>query len=360
VVIQDYFVNTKLERGISRFCIIIRCVCTKFVVFVYSLVFFCGFVLFLYDKFHLQGDDAMRKILKVKNVSDYSEYLGHTDTHPLISVIDYSEVSPIRHSLNSYDVYGLFLRDDVSVDLTYGFGQYDYKQGTLICVAPGQIGGKEDNGERVDIKGWAMLFHPDLLRGSRLEQEIKNFTFFDYHVSEALHMSETEHWILVSLMKHVSDELKSGKDDYQNAIVVSYIEVILNYCRRFYDRQFRTRCIVNNDLLKKFRSLLQDYFKKEKQLVYGIPSVQYCADKMCMSANYFGDLVRKTTGDTASHYIRHFVVQLAKDLLSAGESIAQTAYSLGFDYPQHLSRSFKKDTGISPKEYVSGVKSKRG
>lgn len=302
----------------------------------------------------------MTKVLKVRNVSDYSSYLGQRDTHPLISVIDYSKVSPIRHSLNSYSVYGLFLRDDVSVSLTYGFGKYDYKKGTLICVAPGQIGGKEDNGETVDIKGWALLFHPDLLHGTHLEQTIRECSFFDYRVNEALHMSDEEHDTLMELMKHIYNELKNYRDAYQDAIILGYLDALLNYCRRFYDRQFMTRKLENTDLLKKFNCLLHDYFEAGRQLTQGIPTVQHCAEQLCMSANYFGDLIKKTTGDTASHYIRSYVIQQAKNHIAAGESIAQTAYALGYEYPQHLSRMFKRHTGMSPKDYVISLKHRNG
>lgn len=302
----------------------------------------------------------MTKVLKVRNVSDYSSYLGQRDTHPLISVIDYSKVSPIRHSLNSYSVYGLFLRDDVSVSLTYGFGKYDYKKGTLICVAPGQIGGKEDNGETVDIKGWALLFHPDLLHGTHLEQTIRECSFFDYRVNEALHMSDEEHDTLMELMKHIYNELKNYRDAYQDAIILGYLDALLNYCRRFYDRQFMTRKLENTDLLKKFNCLLHDYFEAGRQLTQGIPTVQHCAEQLCMSANYFGDLIKKTTGDTASHYIRSYVIQQAKNHIAAGESIAQTAYALDYEYPQHLSRMFKRHTGMSPKDYVISLKHRNG
>lgn len=296
----------------------------------------------------------MSKLLKVKNVSDYSEYLGHKDAHPLISVIDYSEVSPVRHCLCNYSVYGLFLRDDVAVDLTYGFGKYDYKEGTLICVAPGQIGGKEENGQLVDIKGWALLFHPDLLHGTHLEQTIKEYTFFDYSINEALHMSDEEHETIVSLMRQIRDEIENNRrDDFQDTIIVAYLEVLLNYCRRFYNRQFLTRKIENTDLLKKFRSLLCAYYDDRKQLSLGLPTVQYCADKLCVSANYFGDLIKKSTGDTASHYIRSYIIQQAKNLLASGESINQAAYELGFEYPQHFSRTFKKFTGMTPKVYIN-------
>lgn len=293
----------------------------------------------------------MAKILHVRNVADYSRWLGHADRHPLISVIDYSEVSPIRHSLNNYSVYGIFLRDDDLVDLTYGCGKYDYRKGTLICVAPGQIGGKEDNGERVDIKGWAVLFHPDLLHGSALEKDIRKYSFFDYRINEALHMTGEEHDILVSLMRQMKNELENGRDDFQNSILTGYLGLILRFCSRFYQRQFMTRKLANTDMLKRFDALLRDYYENGLQMRQGIPGVQYCADKLCMSTNYFGDLIKKMTGDTARDYIRNFVVQQSKNMLAAGKSVSQTAYDMGFDYPQHFSRMFKNSTGMTPKEY---------
>ena len=149
----------------------------------------------------------MSKILKIRNVGDYSQWVGHTDTHPLVSVIDYAEVSPVRHCLNNYSVYGIFFHDEANIDLAYGCGKYDYKEGTVICVAPGQIGGKEDNGELVNLTGWALLFHPDLLQGTALEKHIREYSFFDYRVNEALHMTDEEHDILVSLMRQIKDEL---------------------------------------------------------------------------------------------------------------------------------------------------------
>ena len=297
----------------------------------------------------------MSKILKVRNVSDYSEYVGHKDTHPLVSVIDYSEVTPIRNSLCSYSVFGLFLMDDNRIDLKYGLGKYDYKEGTLICVSPGQLGGKEENGELVDIKGWALLFHPDFLHGTHLEHTIKEYTFFDYSVNEALHMSTEEHDTLVSLMRQIKGELSGGRDEFQDSIVLGYIETLLNYCRRFYSRQFLTRKLENTDLLQRFNTLLYDYFNIGKQLSLGLPTVQYFADKLCLSSNYFSDLIKKTTGATASNHIRNHLIQQIKNHLASGESIAQTAYALGFEYPQHLSRMFKKHTGMSPKDYISNL-----
>lgn len=293
----------------------------------------------------------MSKILKVRSVDDYGSYLGCPARHPLVCVIDYAEVSPIRHSLNNYGVYALFLRDDVGVELDYGCGRYDYNKGTLLCVAPGQVGGKEDNGERVSITGWALLFHPDLLRGTPLEKRIRDYSFFDYRVNEALHMSDREHDILVSLMRRMREELDNERDAQQDAILVGYIGLVLNFCQRFYNRQFQSREAENSDILVRFNRLLADYYEQQLQLKLGLPSVQYCADRLCLSPNYFGDVVKRTTGDTASNHIRRFVIRLAKNGLSAGESVAQVADRLGFEYPQHFSRMFRRQEGITPSEY---------
>lgn len=302
----------------------------------------------------------MSNIYKVRNTGDYSRYLGQTDRHPLVSVIDYTEVSPIRHSLNNYSVYGMFMHEHLPVELTYGCGKYDYTSGTLICVAPGQIGGKEDNGERIDLDGWALLFHPDLLRGTPIEKTIKECTFFDYRINEALHMTDEERDIFVSLMRQIKRELTNDRDDFQDRIIVEYIGLLLNYCMRFYNRQFITRKLGNSDILMKFNSLLHDYFRDKKQLTMGLPTIQYCADKLCMSSNYFGDLVKKATGDSAGTHIRQYVIQQAKNELATGATIAQVAYTLGFEYPEHLSRMFKKQTGMTPTEYCTSIQKKLG
>lgn len=301
----------------------------------------------------------MNKILKVRNVGDYSRWVGHTDRHPLVSVIDYAEVSPVRHSLNNYSIYGIFFHDEAEIDLAYGCGKYDYKKGTVICVAPGQIGGKEDNGEWVMLTGWALLFHPDLLHSTPLEKTIKNYSFFDYRVNEALHMTDEEHGILTSLMRQIRDELQKRHDELQDSIIVGYIELVLNFCQRFYNRQFITRKLDNSDMLMKFDRLLHDYFDGNMQLTLGLPTVQYCADKLCMSSNYFGDMVKRMTSDTASNYIRHYIIQRAKNELATGESIARVAYGLGFEYPQHLSRMFKKLTGMTPSEYCVSIQKRK-
>ena len=298
----------------------------------------------------------MSKILKVSNVGDYIRYVGEQEQHPLVGIIDYAALSPVRHSLNNYGVYGVFMHEHLSVDLTYGCGKYDYRNGgTVICVAPGQIGGKEDNGERIDLDGWALLFHPDFLHGTSLEKEMRSFSFFDYNVNEALHTSSEEFEILASFMRRIKQELEGNRDGMQDAIIVDYISLLLNYCKRFYERQFLTRKIANADALQRFHAVLEAYYAQENPFQSGLPTVAYCADQLCMSAGYLGDLVRRHTGDTAINYIHRFILQKAKSLLSAGKTITEVAYDLGFAYPQHLSRLFKKKEGLSPSEYVNRI-----
>ena len=215
----------------------------------------------------------MSKILKINTPSDYNAWVGKPDSHKLISVIDYSEVSPVRYSLNQYDVYGLFLQGkEMDMDLVYGTGKYDYSEGTLICVAPGQLGGKEDTGELFNLSGWAVLFHPDLLQGTGLENEIKNFSFFDYRINEALHMSEEERDVIVSIIRQLDNELKFPSDEMQNRIIAGFINLILRYAQRFYNRQFISRTIVNNNILSRFEESLKQHFNDDTKLAGGVPT----------------------------------------------------------------------------------------
>ena len=299
-----------------------------------------------------QSSAHMAKILKVNRPSDFSSYHGVYDRHPLITVIDFSEISPIRHSLNRYEVYGVFVQENNDLDLTYGCGRYDYRDGSLICVAPGQIGGKEDNGERASIGGWALLFHPDLIHGTQLEKDIRHYSFFDYSVNEALHMNEIEREIVVSIIKRIKSEVDNPRDEIQDDIVISYISLLLKYCQRFYNRQFITRKLSNNDVLSRFDSFLKGYFAEGLQASKGLPTVGVCADHLCMSVNYFSDLIKKMTGESPGRMIRQFVVRQIKNELASGLTVAEVAYKLGFEYPAHLSRMFKKETGLTPTDYI--------
>lgn len=296
----------------------------------------------------------MSKIVKIKEVNDYIKAIGGTvSKHPLVGVVDFSELSSVPHSLNNYEVYGVFMHQHLSVDLTYGCGKYDYQNGgTIICVAPGQIGGKEDNGERIQLEGWALLFQPSLLTKTLLDNKMSQYTFFDYSINEALHTTPEEYQMLEEIMKHIKKEINGHRDNSQDTIITDYISLLLSYCNRFYNRQFVTRKIENADILHKFQLILDDYYKRKKQIQLGLPSVRYCADLLCLSPGYLGDLVRKHTGDSAIDFIHQFILQKAKSELLSGKRISQTSYELGFDYPGHFSRLFKKIEGISPSSYI--------
>lgn len=298
----------------------------------------------------------MKKILKVNTPGDYSSYVGAESRHPLVAVVDFEKLSPIPSSLNDYGVYGLFMHSEVRSDLTYGSGSYAPGNGSLICVAPGQIGGREDCGELIDIDGWALLFHPDLLVGSSLEKGIREFTFFDYSSNEALFMEEAERETLTAIVRSIQDEIENGPNDNDTkGIIVGHINAMLHYCKRFYNRQFRTIRTGADDILVRFSRLINEYFENGQQLVSGIPGVQYFADKMCMSPSYFSDMLKKTTGESAGNFIRNHIIRMAKNRLVATGNVSQVAYDLGFDYPQHFSRMFKNHTGITPKQYINGI-----
>lgn len=197
-----------------------------------------------------------------------------------------------------------------------------------------------------------MLFHPDLIHGTQLEKEIRHYSFFDYSVNEALHMNETEHGIVIAIFKRIKSELENPHDDLQNDIIVSYISLLLKYCQRFYSRQFITRKLSNNDVLSRFDSFLKEYFAEGLQTANGLPTVSACAEHLCMSTNYFSDLIKKMTGESPGHLIRQFIIRQIKNELASGLTVAEAAYKLGFEYPAHLSRMFKKETGMTPTGYI--------
>lgn len=297
----------------------------------------------------------MKEILKVNRPADYMSYVGEVCHHPLVGVVDFEKVSPIPSSLNSYGVYGLFMHSKVRSDLSYGRGGFGNASGSLICVAPGQIGGREDRGELIDIDGWALLFHPQLIVGSHLEKEMASFSFFDYSANEALFLDDSERDLFVTLMKRIQEETLRPSDSEQNAIIIGYISVMLHICNRAYTRQFRQIRKTSDDILVKLSALLNEYFDSERQLTEGIPGVRYFADKLCMSPNYFSDIIKKTTGENAGNFIREHIIRLAKNRLMATGNISRVAYSLGFEYSQHFSRMFKKHTGMTPSQYLASL-----
>lgn len=297
----------------------------------------------------------MPKILKLNTPGDYLSYVGGESRHPLVGVVEFDKVSPIASSLNHYGVYALFMHSRIRDDMQYGRGSFGHLSGSLICVAPGQIGGREDAGDMIDLDGWAILFHPDLLVGTPLEKGIRKFSFFDYSVNEAVFLEIDEKERLATLMKSIRDEICHPADSDQNAIIVSYISVMLHICNRTYVRQFHQIRRTSDDILVRLSSLLNEYYDNGLQLKYGVPGVQYFADKLCMTANYFSDLLKKSTGENASNFIRDHIIRIAKNRLLSTETVSQVAYDMGFDYPQHFSRMFKKHTGMSPVQYIASL-----
>lgn len=299
----------------------------------------------------------MEEIQNLDHTYMYEKLVQHETMHPLISVIDFSKTPPVPASEPfeikvRYGYYAVFLKQVICGDLKYGKNTYDYQEGTLVFVAPGQVVGISRDGKPKQLKGWALLFHPDLLHGTQLGKRMQDYSFFSYEINEALHMSEQEQKIIVDCFHKIQGELNHSIDKHSKTLIVSNIELLLNYCVRFYDRQFITRGDVNKDILTRFEKLVNGYLHSEQPQIIGLPSVGYCADKLNLSSNYFGDLIKKETGKSAQEYIQLKVINTAKERLhDLSKSITDVAYELGFKYPQHFTRMFKNQTGYSPQEY---------
>lgn len=293
-----------------------------------------------------------KTLLNIETVTEYGDMLGVETLHPQVSVIDLSKARPMRHMRHTFSFYVVFLKDEKNCDLLYGRQRYDYQKGSVVCLAPGQVIGIEDTGEEFQPQGYALCFHPDFIRGTNLGRSIKEYSFFSYEVNEALHLSERERITFIDCLMKIQEELQHSIDRLSRRLITNNIELLLNYCLRFYERQFITRQDVNRDILARFEVLLDNYFAGEDVLQKGLPTVKYCASELCLSTNYFGDLIKKETGKTALEWIQSKIIDIAKEqLLIPTSSISQVAYGLGFQYPQHFTRVFKKLTGITPHEY---------
>ena len=262
-------------------------------------------------------------------------------------------MKPLRHARKLYGFYAIFLKDVKCGELRYGRQYYDYQDGTLIFVAPGQVFGAEDNGEVFQPTGYLLMFHPDLLRNTLLGKlMMKDYTFFSYETNEALHLSSEERQVVMDCLHKIQYELQHPIDKHSKGLIVDSIKMFLDYCTRFYDRQFITRDNVNKDVLVRFEALLEDYFMKGRAEKTGLPTVQYIANELNLSANYLSDLLRKETGSTALRYIHDKVIDVAKtQIVSTDKTISEIAYLLGFQYSQHFTRLFKKEVGCTPNEY---------
>ena len=294
----------------------------------------------------------MENVLKLDRVEQYNDLVHYPTLHPLVSVIDFSQCPLCERVRFCVGFYTVFLKDVKCGDIQYGRRTYDYQEGTLVFLAPGQCVGFDNRGVKFQPKGWALLFHPDLIRGTSLGRNIGRYTFFSYESYEALHLSEQERHVVIDCLQNIAGELQHAIDKHSRTLIVSNIELLLNYSVRFYERQFTTRSDVNKDALSGFERLLNDYFRDDAPQRDGVPSVRWCAEQLHLSANYFGDLVKKETGKSAQEYIQLKVIDIAKErMFDTTKSISEIAYELGFRYPQHFTRLFKKCVGQSPNEY---------
>lgn len=296
-------------------------------------------------------------IYKVETINQLHEIGGlEKPRHPLLSVIDYSKID-VEDGPES----GSFMCSFYSVNFKkhcsflYGRQKFDHGEGTLHCTAPEQLITFDRTKEAGSTEGWGLYFHPELIRNSALGDKIKEYGFFTYSENEALHLSDQEKNTLIAILKQLKKEYHTNIDHYSNDLIISNIELLLNYCKRFYGRQFITRTNQNKDILSRFETFISSYFNSDDLKTKGIPSVKYCAERMNLSPNYFSDLLRSETGKTTQDHIHHYLLDKAKNLLVNSDlSISEIAYELGFEYSQNFSKLFKKKTGLSPTLYRAG------
>jgi len=293
--------------------------------------------------------DNMRRF---ETIGQYNAFNNNETLHPLVSVVNLSKANPRSGSKMYFGFYTIFLKDVKCGDMVYGRHMYDYQEGTLVFLAPGQVAGINSNGETYQPKGYALIFQADLIHGTTLGKHIQDYSFFGYQSNEALHLSERERKIIFDCFSKIEYELEHAVDKHSKRLIVSNIELFLDYCVRFYDRQFITRDNVHKGTLEKFEHLLNDYFHSDKPQTIGLPSVAYFAGELNISTNYFGDLIKKDTGKTAQEYIQSKIIEVAKEKIFAPSiTVNEIAFDLGFKYPQHFTRLFKQKTGMSPNEY---------
>ena len=297
--------------------------------------------------------------LYINEANDYAHDIGAPVYHPHVSVIHYDEVGKIRHTLNRFNCYGIFLQQEFPESLTYGIGTYHEGDGSLLALSPGQIGGKQDDGTRRQYHGWVLLFDNVFIQGTAIEQKLDGYQFFSYNSNEALILTPEEKDILYRIMANLRQELGTQSQSFgHDDIVRNYILLILDYCNRFYFRQFNEMAAEGSDILSRFQQVLTDYYAHGMQKTNGLPSVKYCASELCLSPGYFGDIIRDALGESPKDYIRNFVVLRAKNLILSGKAIVQVAEELGFEYPQHFTRMFKNTTGLTPREFFDNQRKK--
>ncbi len=292
-------------------------------------------------------------IVHIDTISKFNHMMNFETQDPLVSFVDFGQMDiTVEPVLLSADFYAIVIKDDCSVALKYGRNRYDYDEQTMIFIAPRQVIGTSESSSRSSGKGCGLFFHPDILKGTQLASTIKRYNFFSYEVNEALHLSNEERRTVGDCMAKINAEISRPIDKHSRRIIVSNIELLLDYCQRFYDRQFITREVINHDILSRFESLLSDYFDSGKSIEGGLPSVRYFAEILALSPSYMSDVIKRETGRSAVEHIQLETIERAKvELTSSAKSVSQIAHSLGFDYPQYFSRLFKRYTGKTPNEY---------
>jgi len=294
-------------------------------------------------------------IIKIASISQLHQLMGMPKPrHPLLSLVDVSKIQVTEEQVNSkviYDFYMVSLKDK-SCGLEHGRNSFDFDEGVMIFTAPGQVYTFTKPFKPGDIKGWMLFFHPDLIRNTHLGRQLDDYSFFNYDVMEALHLSEDEERIINTTVDQIETEYQQRIDNHSQRVIVSNIELLLNYSLRFYERQFNTRVNQSRNVIAVFERELKNYFRSQKNLDSGLPSIPYFAEIAHLSPHYFSDLVKKETGRTPKDHINEYVIEQAKNLLLGSErSISEIAYELGFNYPHYFTRLFKSKVGCTPIEY---------
>ena len=297
----------------------------------------------------------MKPIIHIKSISEINNFVQSKTKHPLVAVVDFSKLDEQMEEGTriSCDFYSIMFKNYCANNLRYGRQLYDFQEGSLICIAPKQVLTMDSEIEKKeDMMGWGLFFHPDLLRGTPLGNKMNDYTFFSYETSEALHLSDKEKQILFDCVQKIETELQENIDSHSQNLIVTNIELLLNYCSRYYGRQFITRKSTNSNIVSQVENLLKTYFKTDKLKKTGLPTVKYLADNVHLSASYLSDLLKKETGMNAQDHIHYYLIEEAKNiLLNTDNSVGEIAYSLGFEYPQYFSKLFKQKTGQTPIEY---------
>ncbi|MDO4160703.1 MAG: helix-turn-helix domain-containing protein [Prevotellaceae bacterium] len=297
----------------------------------------------------------MKEIIKINSVGQYFDFFGLKSKNPLVGVIDLSKAEQWSHKFSmNFGVYCLLLMTTKCGDIRYGRCVYDFREGTIISYAPGQIIDVEIFAEQRPT-ALGLIFHPDFISDTPLAKSINRYSFFSYASTEALHLSDSEKANIKDCLGRIKEEIESP-DDYSKDIIVMQIELLLSYCDRYYQRQFESRKEPNKDILTRFELLIDNYLRTGLAVSEGVPTVKYFADKICLSPNYFGDLVNKLTGQSAQVTIQNKMINFAKEQLNdPKKTITDIAYSLGFQSPQSFSKMFKRSVGCSPNKYKEGM-----